>query len=41
MPIASVVHDRFVAAIARGNADKDWSVLGRVAAEDAGLTPAK
>jgi 3-hydroxyisobutyrate dehydrogenase-like beta-hydroxyacid dehydrogenase len=41
MPIASVVRDRFVAAIARGNADKDWSVLGRVAAEDAGLTPAK
>jgi 3-hydroxyisobutyrate dehydrogenase-like beta-hydroxyacid dehydrogenase len=41
MPIASVVHDRFVAAIARGNADKDWSVLGRLAAEDAGLTPAE
>jgi len=41
VPIASVVHDRFVTAIARGNADKDWSVLGRVAAEDAGLTPAK
>jgi len=41
MPIASVVHGRFVTAIARGNADKDWSVLGRVAAEDAGLTPAK
>lgn len=40
MPIASVVHDRFVTAMARGNADKDWSVLGRVAAEDAGLTRA-
>ncbi|HKT46016.1 MAG TPA: NAD(P)-dependent oxidoreductase [Candidatus Acidoferrales bacterium] len=37
MPIASVVHDRFVTAIARGNASKDWSVLGRLAAEDAGL----
>jgi len=37
MPIASVVHDRFVTAIARGHAKRDWSVLGRVAAEDAGL----
>ena len=40
MPVASVVRDRFVTAMARGNADKDWSVLGRVAAEDAGLTRA-
>jgi 3-hydroxyisobutyrate dehydrogenase-like beta-hydroxyacid dehydrogenase len=40
MPIASVVHDRFVTALARGNANKDWSVLGRIAAEDAGLTRA-
>jgi 3-hydroxyisobutyrate dehydrogenase-like beta-hydroxyacid dehydrogenase len=38
MPIASVVRDRFITAMARGNQDKDWSVLGRVAAEDAGLT---
>lgn len=37
MPIASVVRDRLLTAIARGNADKDWSVLGRIAAEDAGL----
>ena len=37
MPIASVVRDRFVTAMARGNAEKDWSVLGRIAAEDAGL----
>jgi 3-hydroxyisobutyrate dehydrogenase-like beta-hydroxyacid dehydrogenase len=37
MPIASVVRDRFITAMARGNHDKDWSVLGRVAAEDAGL----
>jgi 3-hydroxyisobutyrate dehydrogenase-like beta-hydroxyacid dehydrogenase len=40
MPVASVVRDRFVTAMARGNADKDWSVLGRVAAEDAGLAHA-
>jgi 3-hydroxyisobutyrate dehydrogenase-like beta-hydroxyacid dehydrogenase len=37
MPIASVVRDRFITAMARGNKDKDWSVIGRVAAEDAGL----
>ncbi len=38
MPFASVVRDRFITAMARGNQDKDWSVIGRVAAEDAGLT---
>jgi 3-hydroxyisobutyrate dehydrogenase-like beta-hydroxyacid dehydrogenase len=37
MPIASVVRDRFITAMARGNQDKDWSILGRVAADDAGL----
>jgi 3-hydroxyisobutyrate dehydrogenase-like beta-hydroxyacid dehydrogenase len=37
MPIASLVHDRMLAAMARGHGDRDWSVLGRVAAEDAGL----
>ena len=41
MPVASAVHDRLVTAIARGNADKDWSVLGRIADEDAGLSPAR
>jgi 3-hydroxyisobutyrate dehydrogenase-like beta-hydroxyacid dehydrogenase len=40
MPIASVLRDRFVTALARGYEDKDWSVIGRVAAEDAGLTRA-
>lgn len=39
MPFASVLRDRFVTAMARGNQDKDWSVIGRVAAEDAGLPP--
>ena len=37
LPIASVLRDRFVTAIARGNAEKDWSILGRIAAQDAGL----
>jgi 3-hydroxyisobutyrate dehydrogenase-like beta-hydroxyacid dehydrogenase len=40
MPMASAIHDRLLTAIARGNAAKDWSVLGRIAAEDAGLTAA-
>jgi 3-hydroxyisobutyrate dehydrogenase-like beta-hydroxyacid dehydrogenase len=29
MPIASVLRDRFLTAMARGNQDKDWSVIGR------------
>jgi 3-hydroxyisobutyrate dehydrogenase-like beta-hydroxyacid dehydrogenase len=37
MPIASVVRDRFITAMARGNQEKDWSILGRIAADDAGL----
>jgi 3-hydroxyisobutyrate dehydrogenase-like beta-hydroxyacid dehydrogenase len=41
MPIASVLHDRFVTAMARGHAKSDWSVLGRIAAEDAGLPGAQ
>ena len=41
MPVASVVRDRFITAMARGNGDKDWSALGLIAAQDAGLPPAK
>jgi 3-hydroxyisobutyrate dehydrogenase-like beta-hydroxyacid dehydrogenase len=41
MPIASVIRDRFLTAIARGNQNSDWSVLGRIAAEDAGLPAIK
>jgi 3-hydroxyisobutyrate dehydrogenase-like beta-hydroxyacid dehydrogenase len=37
MPLASVIRDRLLSAVARGYQDLDWSVLGRVAAEDAGL----
>jgi 3-hydroxyisobutyrate dehydrogenase-like beta-hydroxyacid dehydrogenase len=37
LPIASVVRDRFQSAIGRGNAEKDWSVIAKLAAEDAGL----
>jgi len=39
MPVASAVHDRLLTSIARGHAEKDWSVLGRIADEDAGLPP--
>jgi 3-hydroxyisobutyrate dehydrogenase-like beta-hydroxyacid dehydrogenase len=37
MPSISVVHDRLVAGIARGYGDFDWSALGLLAADEAGL----
>ena len=37
MPIASVIRDRFLTAMARGNSIKDWSALGLIAMEDAGI----
>jgi 3-hydroxyisobutyrate dehydrogenase-like beta-hydroxyacid dehydrogenase len=37
MPSVSVVRDRLLAGMARGYGGLDWSALGRVAAEDAGL----
>jgi 3-hydroxyisobutyrate dehydrogenase-like beta-hydroxyacid dehydrogenase len=33
----SLLRDRLLTAIARGNGESDWSVLGRVAQEDAGV----
>ena len=39
MPAASLVHDRLVAAQARGLKGMDWSALGLLAAMDAGLDP--
>jgi 3-hydroxyisobutyrate dehydrogenase-like beta-hydroxyacid dehydrogenase len=41
MPIASVLRDRFLTAMGRGYEKSDWSVIGRVAAEDAGLARAQ
>jgi 3-hydroxyisobutyrate dehydrogenase-like beta-hydroxyacid dehydrogenase len=38
MPSVSVVRDRLIAGMARGYADLDWSALGLVAAQEAGLT---
>jgi 3-hydroxyisobutyrate dehydrogenase-like beta-hydroxyacid dehydrogenase len=37
MPFASTVRDAFVSALARGYENRDMSVLGRIAAENAGL----
>jgi len=37
LPLASVLRDSFLDAIANGDADKDWSAIARVAARRAGL----
>jgi 3-hydroxyisobutyrate dehydrogenase-like beta-hydroxyacid dehydrogenase len=37
LPLASLVHDRFVAALAQGFAESDWSVIARLAYQNAGL----
>jgi 3-hydroxyisobutyrate dehydrogenase-like beta-hydroxyacid dehydrogenase len=37
MPLASLVHDHMVAAVAQGQAEMDWSSVARVAAREAGL----
>jgi len=37
MPVASVIRDHFLSAVARGWGDMDWAALARVVAEDAGL----
>jgi 3-hydroxyisobutyrate dehydrogenase-like beta-hydroxyacid dehydrogenase len=37
MPTASLLRDRFIAAIARGRAELDWSAIALGAADDAGL----
>ncbi|HVI95057.1 MAG TPA: NAD(P)-dependent oxidoreductase [Anaeromyxobacter sp.] len=37
LPLASLVRDRMLAALARGYGDLDWSSFARVSAEDAGL----
>ena len=37
MPVASLVRDHFLAGVAQGEGDMDWSGLARLAARDAGL----
>jgi 3-hydroxyisobutyrate dehydrogenase-like beta-hydroxyacid dehydrogenase len=39
MPSVGVVRDRLTAGMARGYAELDWSALGLLAAEEAGLSP--
>lgn len=39
MPSVNVVRDRLITGIAQGHADLDWTALGLVAAEAAGLAP--
>lgn len=38
MPMASLVRDRFLSALAQGMAESDWSAISRIAATDAGLS---
>jgi 3-hydroxyisobutyrate dehydrogenase-like beta-hydroxyacid dehydrogenase len=38
MPVASLIRDHFLTALARGYQELDWSALARIAAEDAGLS---
>jgi 3-hydroxyisobutyrate dehydrogenase-like beta-hydroxyacid dehydrogenase len=37
MPLASLLHDRFLAAMARGQSELDWTSVAKIAASDAGL----
>jgi 3-hydroxyisobutyrate dehydrogenase-like beta-hydroxyacid dehydrogenase len=37
LPLASLIHDRFIAAIANGLAESDWSAISSMAMRDAGL----
>ena len=37
MPMASLVHDRFVAALAQGLGEADWAAIARISYRNAGL----
>ncbi len=37
MPMASLVHDRFVAALAQGMSEADWAAIAHISYQDAGL----
>ncbi|HLI79653.1 MAG TPA: NAD(P)-dependent oxidoreductase [Candidatus Binataceae bacterium] len=41
MPIASMLHDRFLTSISKGRAEMDWSAIALAARDDAGLPPSK
>ncbi len=40
MPMASLVHDRFVAALAQGLEETDWSAIAHISYQNAGLSEA-
>jgi 3-hydroxyisobutyrate dehydrogenase-like beta-hydroxyacid dehydrogenase len=40
LPMASLVHDRFVTAMAQGLKEADWSAIARISFQDAGLEEA-
>jgi 3-hydroxyisobutyrate dehydrogenase-like beta-hydroxyacid dehydrogenase len=40
MPLASLLRDRWLTAVAKGRADMDWTAVALGVAEDAGLQPA-
>ncbi len=37
MPLASLLHDRMMAGVAKGRGDLDWAIVGQEVAEQAGL----
>jgi 3-hydroxyisobutyrate dehydrogenase-like beta-hydroxyacid dehydrogenase len=37
MPLGSLLHDRWLSALAKGRGDLDWSAVALDAADDAGL----
>ena len=37
MPVASVLHDRWLAAYAKGRGEVDWSAVALSASEDSGV----
>jgi 3-hydroxyisobutyrate dehydrogenase-like beta-hydroxyacid dehydrogenase len=39
MPLASLLHDRFVRLFAQGGGHLDWSAIGGLSSEDAGIAP--
>lgn len=39
LPLASLLRDRFIRLAAEGGTTRDWSAVGALAAQDAGLLP--
>ncbi|HEX4074396.1 MAG TPA: NAD(P)-dependent oxidoreductase [Candidatus Acidoferrales bacterium] len=39
LPVASLLHDRYLAAIAKGRGDMDWTAVALGVSEDAGINP--